>query len=531
MSQKIADLPVNESERQQAFAELDRRLRAAELGGGEQRIAKQHAGGKLTARERVDLLLDGGSFVEIDALVTHRCTDFGMEKQQVPGDGVVCGYGTLDGRLVYVFAQDFTVFGGSLSETNARKICKIMDLAVENGAPVIGLNDSGGARIQEGVASLGGYADIFLRNTLASGVVPQISAILGPCAGGAVYSPAITDFIFMVENTSYMFITGPDVIKTVTHEEVTKEELGGANTHHSKSGVTHFTSPNDASCLLAIRDLMSYLPSNNLEDPPPGQSDDDPQRQDEALDHLVPADPNKPYDIKKLIESVVDDGKFLEVQAAHARNIVVGFARLANRSVGIVANQPAYLAGVLDIDASIKGARFVRFCDAFNIPLVTFEDVPGFLPGTQQEFGGIIKHGAKLLYAFAEATVPKITVITRKSYGGAYCVMASKHLRTDANFAYPTAEIAVMGPEGAVNILYRRELAAAGGEAEQAELRQQKVQDYREKFSNPYVAAERGFIDAIIEPRKTRYHLVRALRQLGSKRASMPPKKHGNIPL
>ena len=530
MSSKTVDTEVVDT-RQEAFEELSRRLRAAELGGGEKRIEKQHAGGKLTARERIDLLLDTGSFVEIDALVTHRCTDFGMADQRIPGDGVVCGYGTLDGRMVYVFAQDFTVFGGSLSETNARKICKVMDLAVENGAPVIGLNDSGGARIQEGVASLGGYADIFLRNTLASGVVPQISAILGPCAGGAVYSPAITDFIFMVENTSYMFITGPDVIKTVTHEEVTKEELGGANTHHAKSGVTHFTAPNDAACLLAIRELMSFLPSNNLDDPPAGTSDDDPQREDEALDQLVPADPNKPYDIKRLIESVVDDGKFLEVQAAYARNIVVGFARLANQSVGIVANQPAYLAGVLDIDASIKGARFVRFCDAFNIPLITFEDVPGFPPGTQQEYGGIIKHGAKLLYAFAEATVPKITVITRKSYGGAYCVMASKHLRTDANFAYPTAEIAVMGPEGAVNILYRRELAGAADEGEVAELRQAKVQEYREKFSNPYVAAERGFIDAIIEPRKTRYHLVRALRQLGGKRSSLPPKKHGNIPL
>ena len=515
----------------QAFEELDRRLQAAKEGGGKARIEKQHTAGKLTARERIDLLLDGGSFVEIDALVTHRCTDFDMQEQRIPGDGVVCGYGTVDGRMIYVFAQDFTVFGGSLSETNARKICKVMDLAVENGAPVIGLNDSGGARIQEGVVSLGGYADIFLRNTLASGVVPQISAILGPCAGGAVYSPAITDFIFMVEGTSYMFITGPDVIKTVTHEEVTKEELGGATTHHAKSGVTHFTSPNDAACLLAIRELLSYLPSNNLEDPPLGTSEDDPLREDESLDSLIPDDPNKPYDIKKLIEAVVDDGRFLEVQSAYARNIVVGFARLANQTVGIVANQPAYLAGVLDIDASLKGARFVRFCDAFNIPLITFEDVPGFLPGIQQEFGGIIKHGAKLLYAFAEATVPKITVITRKSYGGAYCVMASKHLRTDANFAYPGAEIAVMGPEGAVNILYRRELAAAKDDDELTQLRAEKVQEYREKFSNPYVAAERGFIDAVIEPRKTRYHVIRALRQLGSKRASVPPKKHGNIPL
>jgi propionyl-CoA carboxylase beta subunit len=510
-------------------AELKRRLRAAELGGGEERIARQHAGGKATARERVELLLDAGSFVEIDALVTHRCRDFGMEKSVVPGDGVVCGYGTIAGRLVYVFAQDFTVFGGSLSETNARKICKVMDLAVENGAPVVGLNDSGGARIQEGVASLGGYADIFLRNTLASGVVPQISAIMGPCAGGAVYSPAITDFIFMVEETSYMFVTGPDVIKTVTHEEVTKEELGGASTHAARSGVCHFTVPSDAACLAAIRELLSYLPSNNLDEPPAGASDDDPDREAESLNSLVPDDPEKPYDVKQLIAAVVDDGKFLEVHAQYARNIVVGFARFGNKSVGIVANQPAYLAGVLDIDASLKGARFVRFCDAFNIPLVTFEDVPGFLPGTQQEFGGIIKHGAKLLFAFAEATVPKITVITRKAYGGAYCVMASKHLRTDVNLAYPTAEIAVMGPEGAVNILYRRELEEAGEGAGQ--LRQRRVAEYREKFSSPYIAAERGFVDAIVEPGKTRREIVRALRQLGAKRASLPPKKHGNIPL
>ncbi len=521
----------NASTEGEARSELEQRLEAARLGGGPERIERQHSAGKLTARERVDLLLDAGSFVEIDALVSHRCTDFGMERQRIPGDGVVCGYGSVDGRLIYLFAQDFTVFGGSLSATNARKICKVMDLAVANGAPVIGLNDSGGARIQEGVASLGGYADIFLRNTLASGVVPQISAIMGPCAGGAVYSPAITDFVFMVESTSYMFITGPDVIRTVTHEEVTKEELGGAHTHHAKSGVTHFTAPNDAACLIAVRELLSYLPSNNLEDPPPSSSDDDPSREDESLDQLVPADPDRPYDIKKLIHAVVDDGKFLEVQSAYAKNIVVGFARIGGHSVGIVANQPAYLAGVLDIDASIKGARFVRFCDAFNIPLITLEDVPGFLPGTQQEFGGIIKHGAKLLYAFAEATVPKITVITRKAYGGAYCVMASKHLRTDANFAYPTAEIAVMGPEGAVNILYRRELAAATDEDDLANQRAARVAEYREKFSNPYVAAERGFIDAIIMPRQTRSHLVRALRQLTGKRASLPPKKHGNIPL
>jgi propionyl-CoA carboxylase beta chain len=507
---------------------LERRLAEAHLGGGQGRIAKQHEAGKLTARERIDLLLDGGSFVEIDALVVHRCNDFGMDKQRIPGDGVVCGYGTVDGRLVYVFAQDFTVFGGSLSETNARKICKVMDLALENGAPLIGLNDSGGARIQEGVASLGGYADIFLRNTLTSGVVPQISAILGPCAGGAVYSPALTDFVFMVEDTSYMFITGPDVIKAVTHEEVSKEDLGGARTHFSKSGVAHFVAANDAACLMAIRQLLSYLPSNNLDEPPRGVSDDDPTREDESLDELIPLDPDKPYDIKKLIAGVVDDGRFLEVQSDYARNIVVGFARLANQTVGIVANQPAYLAGVLDIDASLKAARFVRFCDAFNIPLITFEDVPGFLPGTQQEYGGIIKHGAKLLYAYAEATVPKITVITRKSYGGAYCVMASKHLRTDANFAYPSAEIAVMGPDGAVNILYRREIQEA---AAPEEARRAKIAEYREKFSNPYIAAERGFIDAIILPRQTRFQLIRSLRQLGSKRASLPPKKHGNIPL
>lgn len=510
-------------------AELAARLQASELGGGAERIAKQHAAGKLTARERVELLLDAGSFVEIDALVVHRCRDFGMERARIPGDGVVAGYGTIDGRLVYLFAQDFTVFGGSLSETNAQKICKVMDLAVANGAPILGLNDSGGARIQEGVASLGGYADIFLRNTLASGVVPQISAIMGPCAGGAVYSPAITDFILMVEGTSYMFVTGPEVIKTVTHEEVTKEELGGAATHAAKSGVSHFTVPNDAACLAQVRELLSYLPSNNLDAPPPGTSDDDPGREDPALDALVPVDPNKPYDIKRLIQGVVDDGKFLEVHADYARNIVVGFARIARQSVGIVANQPAHLAGVLDIDASLKGARFVRFCDAFNIPLLTFEDVPGFLPGTQQEFGGIIKHGAKLLYAFAEATVPKITVITRKAYGGAYCVMASKHLRTDVNFAYPTAEIAVMGPEGAVNVLFQRELAAAGEGAAQA--RAEKVAEYRAKFSNPYIAAERGFVDAVIEPRATRSMVARALRQLAAKRATMPAKRHGNIPL
>ena len=509
--------------------ELNRRLAAARAGGGPARVDRQHSAGKLTARERVELLLDPGSFVELDALVTHRCRDFGMEKTSIPGDGVVTGYGTVNGRLAYVFAQDFTVWGGSLSETNARKICKIMDLAMENGAPVIGLNDSGGARIQEGVASLGGYADIFLRNTLASGVVPQISAIMGPCAGGAVYSPAITDFIFMVEGTSYMFVTGPDVIKTVTQEEVTKEALGGASTHSAKSGVSHVTAANDAACLLSIRELLSFLPSNNLDDPPEGVSEDDPNRQAPELNDLIPTDPNKPYDMKRLIAAVVDDGRFFEIHGGYARNIVVGFARLGNQSVGIVANQPAYLAGVLDIDASLKGARFVRFCDAFNIPLITFEDVPGFLPGTQQEYGGIIKHGAKLLFAFAEATVPKITVITRKAYGGAYCVMASKHLRTDANFAYPMAEIAVMGPEGAVNVLYKRELEAAGAAA--AEVRAEKVGEYRQKFSNPYIAAERGFVDNVIEPRETRPQIIRALRQLAGKRQSLPPKKHGNLPL
>jgi propionyl-CoA carboxylase beta chain len=509
--------------------ELARRLAASRAGGGAERVERQHKEGKLSARERVELLLDAGSFVELDALVSHRCRDFGMEEQRIPGDGVITGYGTIEGRLVYVFAQDFTVFGGSLSETNAAKICKVMDLAVEGGAPIIGLNDSGGARIQEGVASLGGYADIFLRNTLTSGVVPQISAILGPCAGGAVYSPAITDFILMVEKTSYMFVTGPDVIRTVTHEEVTKEDLGGAHTHAARSGVAHFSFANDAACLMGIRELLSYLPSNNLDDPPRGSSDDDPDREEPGLDDLVPDDPNKPYDITRLIRGVVDDGAFLEVHAQYARNIVVGFAHLGQRAIGVVANQPAYLAGVLDIDASLKGARFVRFCDAFNIPLVTFEDVPGFLPGTQQEYGGIIKHGAKLLYAFAEATVPKLTVITRKAYGGAYCVMASKHLRTDLNLAYPTAEIAVMGPEGAVNILYRRELADAGERA--AEARAEKIAEYRSKFSNPWVAAERGFVDAVIQPRHTRPALIRGLRQLTGKRQSVPAKKHGNLPL
>jgi len=502
--------------------------RAAGLGGGAERLERQHADGKMTARERVAVLLDKDSFEEIDKFVQHRNRDFGIDAQQYPGDGVVGGYGRIDGRLVYVFAQDFTVFGGSLSETNARKICKLMDLAMKMGAPMIGLNDSGGARIQEGVLSLGGYADIFLRNTLASGVIPQISAIMGPCAGGAVYSPAITDFIVMVDKTSYMFVTGPDVLKTVTHEEVTKEQLGGARTHNSTSGVAQFLAHNDEECLLLIRELLSFLPSNNLEDAPVRSSNDPADRAEPALNSLVPAESNIPYDIKDVIHAVADDGYFFEVHELFAKNLVVGFARLDGRSVGIVANQPAHLAGCLDIEASLKGARFVRFCDAFNIPLITFEDVPGFLPGTNQEFGGIIKHGAKLLYAFAEATVPKVTVITRKAYGGAYCVMSSKHMRTDVNFAYPTAEIAVMGSEGAVNILYRKDLAASKDEEK---LRQEKTEEFREKFLNPFIAAQLGFIDEIIEPQFTRSKLVSALRMLETKRDSNPSKKHGNIPL
>jgi propionyl-CoA carboxylase beta chain len=510
------------------LGELRRRDREAEAGGGEERQKRQRSEGKLTARERVTLLLDPGSFEEMDKFVVHRSQDFGMEAQRIPGDGVITGHGAIDGRPVFLFAQDFTVFGGSLSETYAQKICKIMDLAMKVGVPVIGLNDSGGARIQEGVVSLAGYADIFLRNTIASGVVPQISAIMGPCAGGAVYSPAITDFNIMVEKTSYMFITGPDVIKAVTHEEVTKEELGGATTHATVSGVAHFTTPDDRAALALIRDLMGYLPSNNMEDPPHHDTGDSAEREDAALDQVVPAEPNKPYDITAVIRSIVDEGTFLEVHQRYARNIVVGFGRLAGQSVGIVANQPAVLAGTLDIDASLKGARFVRFCDAFNVPLLIFEDVPGFLPGTDQEHRGIIKHGAKLLYAFAEATVPKITVITRKSYGGAYCVMGSKHIRTDFNFAWPTAEIAVMGPEGAVNVLYRRELQAA---KDPETLRRAKVDEFRDKFANPYIAAERGFIDAVIEPRTTRPRLARALKVLRHKKDTNPPRKHGNIPL
>jgi propionyl-CoA carboxylase beta chain len=504
------------------------RVRRAEEGGGRERRERQHREGKLTARERVETLLDEGTFEELDQLVEHRCLDFGMAEQRIPGDGVVSGYGRIDGRLVYVFAQDFTVFGGSLSETNAAKICKVMDLALKMGAPLVGLNDSGGARIQEGVASLGGYADIFLRNTLASGVVPQISAIMGPCAGGAVYSPAITDFNVMVKDTSYMFVTGPDVIRTVTHEEVTKEELGGAMTHNARSGVAHFAVDDDRACLALIRELLSYLPSNNLETAPRRATDDPPEREEADLDSLVPSDPARPYDMKQLVNAVVDEGRFLEVHEHFAPNIVVGFARLAGRSVGVVANQPAVLAGCLDIDASVKGARFVRFCDAFNIPLVTFEDVPGFLPGTGQEYGGIIRQGAKLLYAFAEATVPKVTVITRKAYGGAYCVMASKHLRTDVNYAWPSAEIAVMGPEGAVNVLYRRELQGSG-DAEG--LRSRKVAEFRAKFANPYSAADRGFVDAVIEPRRTRAKIVAGLEMARTKRDRNPAKKHGNIPL
>jgi len=508
--------------------ELRRRHAAAEAGGGEERRARQHQEGKLSARERIDLLLDEGSFEEMDKLVRHHCRDFGMDEQVIDGDGFVTGYGQIHGRLAYVFAQDFTVFGGSLSEANARKIVKIMDLAMKMGAPVIGLNDSGGARIQEGVLSLGGYADIFLRNTLASGVVPQISAILGPCAGGAVYSPALTDFIFMVDKTSYMFVTGPDVIKTVTHEDVTKDKLGGAGTHNTTSGVAHFQAQDDGECLRLIRELMSYLPQNNRDGAPRRVSDDPADRADAALDSIVPVASNQPYDITEVIRRVADHGQFFEVHEHWARNIVVGFIRMDGGTVGVVANQPAYLAGCLDIDSSTKGARFVRFCDAFNIPILTFEDVPGFLPGTAQEFGGIIRHGAKLLYAYAEATVPKITVITRKAYGGAYCVMGSKHLRTDVNLAWPSAEIAVMGAEGAANIVYRREIAAS---KDQVATLAAKVEEFRERFANPFVAAENGFIDDVIEPHETRPRVIKALWMLENKVDTMPRKKHGNIPL
>jgi len=535
------------------LAELAARHAIAEEGGGPERRAREHAAGKLSARERIDFLLDESSFEETDKFVTHRATDFGMDAQRIPGDGFITGHGRIHGRVVFVFAQDFTVFGGSLSEANAMKIVKIMDMAMRVGAPVIGLNDSGGARIQEGVVSLAGYADIFLRNTLASGVVPQISAILGPCAGGAVYSPAITDFTLMTEKTSYMFVTGPDVIRTVTHEEVTKSELGGALTHNEISGVAHFMASDDRHCLALVRELLTFIPSNNLDDPPRRTTSDDPNRADSALDTLIPEQSNQPYDILDVIRRVVDQdesgsGYFFEVHQHFARNIVVGFARMNGRPVGIVANQPAFLAGVLDIDASVKAARFVRFCDAFNIPLITFEDVPGFLPGLRQEHGGIIRHGAKLLYAFAEATVPKLTVITRKAYGGAYCVMSSKHIRTDLNLAWPTAEIAVMGPEGAVNIVYKTELARTVAQAEAvmpqgvslseqqkqdilAEARKQKVDEFRDRFANPYVAAERGYIDAVIRPSETRRRLNSALDMLSTKREKNPPKKHGNIPL
>ncbi len=510
------------------IAELRRRGEAAEAGGGGERVQKQHEAGKLTARERIRLLLDEGSFQEMDKLVVHDCVDFDMDKKRTYGDGVVCGYGTIEGRTVFIFAQDFTVFGGSLSKANAAKIVKVMDLAMKAGAPIIGLNDSGGARIQEGVASLAGYADIFLRNVLASGVVPQISAIMGPCAGGAVYSPALTDFIVMTEGRSHMFITGPDVIKAVTHEEVTMEELGGAETHNTLSGVAHFAASSEEQTLEIIRELLSFLPGNNLEDPPLKTTSDPGDRECPALDTAVPDDPYQAYDIRMVIREVLDDNYFFEVQAEYARNIVIGFGRLAGKPVGIVANQPDHLAGVLDINASDKAARFVRFCDAFNIPLVTFEDVPGFLPGVAQEHGGIIRHGAKLLYAFAEATVPKLTVITRKSYGGAYCVMASKHIRADVNLAFPTAEIAVMGPEGAVNIVYKRELETADDPARR---REEKIREFREKFANPYVACEKGFLDEVIEPRFTRAKLIAALRMLDNKRDKNPPRKHGNIPL
>jgi propionyl-CoA carboxylase beta chain len=517
-----------QDDKKTVFLELDERNQKALAGGGPDRVEKQHAAGKLTARERIDLLLDPGSFVEMDRFVTHRCSDFGMQDQKILGDGVVTGHGTVDGRRVFVFAQDFTVFGGSLSAAYASKICKVMDLAMKTGAPVIGLNDSGGARIQEGVESLAGYADIFLRNTLASGVIPQISAIMGPCAGGAVYSPAITDFILMVEGTSYMFITGPDVIKTVTHEEVSKEDLGGASAHASRSGVAHFTAPDDRGSIAQIRELLSFLPSNNTEDPPFRKSDDPVDRENPELDAIIPRESNKPYDIKKVITAVVDDGYLFEVHEQYAKNMVVGFARIGGYPVGIVANQPAYLAGVLDIDASLKAARFVRFCDCFNLPIVTWVDVPGFLPGVDQEHRGIITHGAKLLYAFCEATVPKLTVITRKAYGGAYDVMSSKHIRGDVSLAFPTAEIAVMGPDGAVNIVYKNAIEKA---ADKDSARAGFITEYKAKFANPYKAAELGFVDEVIYPRECRKRLATCLEMLKTKREKNPPKKHGNIPL
>lgn len=498
------------------------------LGGGEERINKQHEAEKLTARERIEILVDKGTFQEFDAFVTHRIYDFGMQDKKILGDGVVTGIGKINGRDVAIFSQDFTAFGGTLSETFGLKVMKIMDMAMKLGIPVIGLNDSGGARIQEGVVSLAAYADIFWRNTQASGVIPQISAIMGPCAGGAVYSPALTDFIFMVKGTSYMFITGPEVVKTVTHEQVSFDQLGGAQVHASKSGVAHFVSTNDEECLLSIRKLLSYLPLNNLEDPPRIESDDDPNREDEALNNIIPDDSNKPYVMKDVILHVVDYDSFFEVHKDYAQNIIVGFARLDGQVVGIIAQEPSVMAGVLDIHSSLKGGRFIRFCDAFNIPIITFEDVPGFLPGTTQEHGGIIKHGAKLLYAYCEATVPKITIITRKSYGGAYCVLGSKQVRADINLAWPTAELAVMGPEGAVNIIYRKEISEA---KDPITMRQHLIDEYREKFANPYVAASRGYIDDIIEPKQTRKELIKYLKVLETKRDKLPPKKHGNIPL
>ncbi|MEQ1507497.1 MAG: acyl-CoA carboxylase subunit beta [Myxococcota bacterium] len=515
-------------DRDRLLERLARTEALALAGGGEERVQKQHEAGKWTARERVEALVDPGSFTELGAFVMHQCTDFGLADQKVPGDGVITGYGRIDGRLVYVFAQDFTVFGGSLSASHAQKICKVMDHALRNGAPLIGLNDSGGARIQEGVASLGGYADIFLRNTLVSGVIPQISAILGPCAGGAVYSPAITDFVAMVEGTSYMFVTGPDVVKTVTKEEVTKEQLGGATTHSRRSGVAHFKVPDERAMIALLRELLSYLPQNNLEEAPRRPTTDPTDRVCAELVEVVPTNANKPYDMKDVIRSLADEGRFLEVHPEFAMNIVVGFVRLDGRSVGVVANQPSVQAGCLDCDSSIKGARFVRFCDAFNIPLLTLVDVPGFLPGTAQEYGGIIRNGAKLLYAFAEATVPKVTVITRKAYGGAYDVMNSKHIRADFNFAWPTAEIAVMGPDGAVNIIHRGKIASATDPiAKKAEL----VEEYRTTFANPYRAAELGFVDGVIRPETTRRVLIDAFRSLENKRDENPAKKHGNIPL
>ncbi len=513
---------------QEKIAKLRDLKYASGLGGGEERIKAQHAKGKLTARERLELLLDKGSFMELDRFMIQRDADASNLTGQVLGDGVVTGYGTIDRRLVYVFSQDFTVTGGSLGEAHAEKICKIMDLAMKNGAPVIGLNDSGGARIQEGVFSLGGYADIFLRNTLASGVVPQISMIMGPSAGGAVYSPALTDFIVMVKDTSNMFVTGPDVVKAVTHEDVTFEVLGGALTHASTSGVAHFAADGEEDAIFLVQRLLSYLPSNNMEDPPTVRSEDDPLRTDEKLNEVIPDEPNKPYDMHDIITKIVDNGEFLEIMQNWAGNILIGYARLDGRTVGIVANQPAVLAGVLDINASVKAARFVRFCDCFNIPILTLVDVPGFLPGTVQEHGGIIRHGAKLIYAYAEATVPKLTVVTRKAYGGAYCVMSSKHMRGDINLAWPTAEIAVMGPDGAVNIVHRREIQSS---ANPAEAKAALVADYREKFANPYVAASRGYVDAVIEPKETRPRLINALEMLQNKRDTNPPKKHGNIPL